>query len=79
MIATPANTLNASYKHTKRLNTILWLSIFIKYKDESSDVIYSKINDNYKIFLKNYKIKNKIYLKRIVRNVVSKKVKILAL
>lgn len=55
------------------------MSLFIKYKDESSDVIYSKINDSYKIFLKNYKIKNKIYLKRIVRNVVSKKVKILAL
>lgn len=55
------------------------MSLFIKYKDESSDVIYHKINDNYKSFLKIYNIKNKTYLKRIIRNIVSKKVKILAL
>ena len=55
------------------------MRLFIKYKDLSSKELFEIINLNNKGFLKKYSIKNKDYLKRIVKKIVSKKVKILAI
>lgn len=55
------------------------MTLFIKLKDEKENRIYDEVERKFKGFLKGYGIKNKVYLRRIVKRVVSKKVKILAL
>ena len=55
------------------------VNLFVKYKHYSSDDLYKIINEKYPSFLRNYKIKSKTFLQRIVRRVISNKVKILAL
>ena len=55
------------------------MALFIKLKDEKENRIYEEVERKFKGFLKGYGIKNKVYLRRIVKRVVSKKVKILAL
>jgi len=55
------------------------MKLFIKLYNKNSNEIYKEVEERHKGFLKAYNINNKEILRRIVRRVVSKKTKILAI